>query len=343
MPSKPTDYRRPRSKPTIGDVAGEAGVSIATVSRVINGIANKASPDTRRDVMAAVERLGYRPVHAGRSLRMKQSPLTAFLIPDTANLFYAAMADAVASRLQEGGSAMILCNTREDPVVQDAYLLEMASHLVNGVALFGAVDSPMLKRVIDDGLPVVFVNRRAPDGVDGPYVGIDNERAGREIAEQFLRRRWLPCGVIHGPLSSSASRERFAGFRERLAQSGEPLAPRLVMEAGLTIESGYRAAVQLLDAAALPRAVFCGNDLIAYGLHRRCAEMGIGVPERLAIFGFDDNPLNEWLAPWLNTVRVPYDDFGRTLARMFERLGARRAPEWPGQTLLPHRLVIRCG
>ncbi|HZS82026.1 MAG TPA: LacI family DNA-binding transcriptional regulator [Stellaceae bacterium] len=329
--------------PTIDDVAQRAGVSVATVSRIINKKAfNKASADTIDRVERAVAELNYRPMRAGRALRTLESHLVAFLIPDITNAFYSAIAHSVEIAIRDLGYAMILCNTEESPELQDAYLDEMQSHLVRAVLLLGAVDSPGLRRAAATGVPIVYLNRKAPPGLSGPFIGIDNAAAGRAVAEHFIRQGYRRCSAIHGPLGSSASRERFEGYRSRLEAAGLALEADDVQAGTLTIESGYGAAVALLSGRTRPRAIFCGNDLMAYGAFRRCRELGLKVPGDIALFGFDDNPLNEWLATWLSTIHVPHDRFGPAASRVLRALGgADSADAASAHILLPFRPVFR--
>lgn len=327
--------------PSIATVAKRAGVSIATVSRVINGVSNKMSESTLLRVQDAVAELNYRPMRAGTTLRTKQTQLVALLIPDTSNAFYGAIAASVQRALSEERLTMILCNTNETPDAQDEYLWEMRAHMVRGIALFGAVDSPALKEFVADGYPIVFVNRKPPPGLSGPFVGIHNRRAGQDVAEHFLERGYAPCGVVHGPLSSSASAERYEGFCDRLAAAGRPLRPQVSTGGDLTLEAGYRGADRLLAANPRLRAIFCGNDLMAYGAYRLCREKGLGVPDDIALFGFDDNPMNEWVAPWLSTVRVPYERFGPAVRGLFDRLWSDDLVGPQTQITLPHEMVVR--
>lgn len=319
-------------------VAARAGVSIATVSRVLNGINTKAGAETQVRVREAAEALGYRPAHAGRSLRLRQTRLVALLIPDIANAFYSAIARSIETALRRQDHTMILCNTGEDPALQDFYLREMQAYHVRGVALLGAVESNGLTSALTSGLPIAFVNRKPPRG-GGVFVGIDNAAAGRAVAQHFLTQGFRRCGVIHGPLHSSASRERFEGFMARLQEAGCAPEPIHVHDGGLSMEGGYRAAAEML-AADPPRAIFCGNDLVAYGLFRRCRENGLRVPQDIAIFGFDDNPMNDWTAPWLSTVHIPYDAFGaavtEALCRLWDGTGAVRQA-----ALLPFSIKLR--
>jgi LacI family transcriptional regulator len=326
----------------IDDVAREAGVSISTVSRVVNGVANKVSADTLARVRTIIADMDYRPARIGRALRTAQTQLVALLIPDTTNTFYAAIANSIEAAMSGTGYSMILCNTGENPAVQDHYLDEMEAHMVRGLALLGAVDSPGLRKMAQRNVPIVFVNRKPPSGIYGPFIGIDNRKAGGDIAHHFLERGFRPCAAIHGPLFSSASRERFEGYRDTLAQGGQPLDGQFMRGAELNMQSGYAAATALLGGRKKPRAIFCGNDLIAYGAFRRCGEQGLAVPGDIALFGFDDNPLNEWIAPWLSTIHVPYDSIGASvkteLQRLWDGKGALRRVE---QRLLPYQIQLR--
>ncbi|MFB4204437.1 HTH-type transcriptional regulator DegA [wastewater metagenome] len=329
-----------RTTPTLGDVAEAAGVSTATVSRILNGVPNKASEDTQARVREAVDRLGYRPVQAGRSLSTMRSALIALLTPDNRNAFYAGIADAVQRAISATGNAMTLCNTREDPVSQDAYIEEMRSHLVSAIVLLGAVDTPGLRKLLADGPPVVFVNRKCPVESHWPFIGIDNYAAGRDVARYFVSREYGDCAALHGPMLSSASRERLEGFIDGLRESGVSLPASAVIECDLTMESGYQRSAGLFADGRPPRAIFCGNDPIAYGVYRRCREMGLSAPEDVALFGFDDNPLNEWLAPWLSTVHVPLSGLGSRVGEIVSDLLAGRQ-DAPETTLLPYELTIR--
>jgi LacI family transcriptional regulator len=332
--------RSPRVR--IDDVAREAGVSISTVSRVVNGVANKVSEETLERVRAVIADMDYRPARIGRALRTAQTQLVALLIPDTTNTFYAAIANSIEAAMSGTGHSMILCNTGEDPAKQDHYLDEMEAHMVRGIALLGAVDSPGLRKMARRNIPIVFVNRKPPSGIYGPFVGIDNRRAGSDVARHFLERGFRPCAAIHGPLTSSASRERFEGYRDALAEGGQQLDPQFVRGAELNMQSGYDNAEKLLGGRRKPRAIFCGNDLIAYGAFRHCRELGLGVPGDIALFGFDDNPLNEWIAPWLSTIHVPYDSFGPTVTTELQRLWEGKAPaKRVEQRLLPYQIQLR--
>ncbi len=327
---------------SLTDVAARAGVSIATASRVINGIANKASSATAVRVHQAVAALGYRPVSVGRTLRHGQSRLVALLAANLANPIMAAIAASAEAALRAEGLVMVLCDTHERPEIQDEYLLEMRAQFARAIVLLGAVASPQLAAMQAAGEPLVFVNRRSPHDPTHATIGIDNAGAGRDVADFFLQRNIPVAGAILGSPASSATADRLRSFRARLAAAGRKLSATAVIWDATDLDHmaiGYRAVDTLLaQYPTRPCGIFCLSDLIAYGAHRRLTECGIAVPDAVCLLGFDDNPLNDWVAPWLSSVRVPYAAFGAAMVRVLH--GMTRGESLSDQ-VLPHRLVVR--
>lgn len=321
---------------SIGAVAERAGVSIATVSRVVNGVANKASADTVERVRAAIDALGYRPMGAGRSLRQGRSRLVAVLAANLANPSMAAIAAGAEVALRNAGHVMVLCDTHDRAELQDEYLLEMRAQYARGFVLLGAVASPVLRAMGAGGAePLVFVNRRNPEGDAGVHVGIDNRRAGADVARWFAQRSLQQVALVHGRLFSSATAERVEGFVTEAKGLGLALpAARIASgDSADHLEMGYAGMSRLLEGRRRPQAVFCTSDLIAYGAHRRAVEAGLRAGTDIEFVGFDDSPLNAWVAPWLNAVRVPYAAYGEAIVRAL-------AGE-PDDILLQHELVVR--
>jgi LacI family transcriptional regulator len=256
----------------------------------------------------------------------------------------AAIAAAAEVALREAGTIMVLCDTHDTAALQDEYLLEMRAQLAQAIVLLGAVPSSKLAAFRAAGEPLVFVNRHCPGDEAGPFVGIDNRAAGRAVAELFIARGLArgpaSLAAIHGSLTSSATADRVSGFSARLAQHGAALGA-----GGLaTVDSpdhlaiGYQAMARLLAGRRRLRGVFCASDLIAYGAARCARERGLAVPDDVLIVGFDDNPLNDWVAPWLTSMRVPYERYG---AAIVEALRSIDAGGPPASIILPHTLVMR--
>jgi LacI family transcriptional regulator len=333
LPQQPAE---PCSSPaaSIGSVAKRAGVSIATVSRVMNSVSNKASQDTIDRVRQAVLELGYRPVGAGRALRRGKSRLVAVLASNLSNPSMAAVAAATETALRSAGYVMVLCDTHDDPKLQDEYLLEMRAQYACGLVLLGAVASPVLQDFVSAREPLVFVNRRNPFG-NGRYVGVDNAAAGEEVAAWFIQNNRLNVALIHGSSTSSATADRIYGFKAGLSKNGISLPRDMIFGSKVLdhLQIGYEGIAKIMRKGIQPEGVFCTSDLIAYGAHRWLCEQHIDLTAT-DIVGFDDSPMNPWIAPWLHAVQVPYSKYGNAIVRAL-------ASQEEETIILDYQLVIR--
>lgn len=323
---------------SLATVAREAGVSVATVSRIVNGKTGRASVQTIARVNAAVVELGYQPNHVGRALRRRESRVVAMLAPNLDNPAMAAIAVSTEAALRAAGYVMILCDTHDRADLQDEYLRAMRSQFVQGYVLVSAVKSAALSDALARGEAIVFVSRRNPDG-GGAYVGIDNKAAGADAADHLLARGIEELAVIYPAQGSSSTAERVDGFIERLAARGVPTERIAQASApGLShLQVGYDAARALVDGAGgtWPRGLLCVSDLMAYGVYRLATEQGVAIPSECLVVGIDANPLNAWIAPWLTSVHIPYRDFGE---KVVEQLTALWSGTLPDDCLLPHSL-----
>ena len=295
---------------TVREVARAAGVSTATVSRVFRGGGAVVSPQTAERVRSVARDLRYIPSEIGRSLRLASTRIVVMIVPDSTNDFCADVSVSVERALAELGLSMILMNSGEDPQRQDQLLTDAEGLRPRAILLLGALDTPKLRDVCRSKQNLVFINRRPPEDVHAPYVGIDNIAGGRTVADLFLNQDYRRCAVIHGPLGYSASRGRLNGFMERMAEAGIPASAVLQIESPLTMEAGYERGRTIVALRDRPQAIFCGNDMIAYGMFRAVKEAELSIPDDIALCGFDDNRVNEWLAPWLTSVRIPALDIG---------------------------------
>jgi len=343
---KPLEAPRAASG-TIKSVAALAGVSIATVSRVMSGETRKASAETAERVRQAAAALDYRPHAAGRALRSRETRMVAVLASNLANPTMAAMAASAEPALREAGFVMVLCDTHDEPALQDEYLREMRARQAHAIVLLGAVRSSGLDRSLGLDRPpggidvgrsedrLIFVNRKPPEGCDAPFVGIDNAAAAAELTLACIARGHRRFAIAHGATSSTATADRLDAILKTFAEADIPgLERRVLPHCGEPhLEAGLRAGRALIGD--LPDAVIALSDLIAFGVHRALAD--VRSDRRPRIFGFDDNPLNEWIAPWLSSVRIPYADFGRAIVAAIAQ--DRRSGSL--ETLLRHEIVIR--
>ncbi|WP_226781303.1 LacI family DNA-binding transcriptional regulator [Oceaniglobus trochenteri] len=326
-----------KRKTSIKEVAKAAGVSIASVSRVINSETGKVSPAVRTRVEKAIADLNYRPNWIGQALRGQTNNTYAMVISSIQNNFFSSVAWEIESRLNDRGAAMLLFNSNEDAALQERCLKEVRSRQVAGVFMLCALDSPQLHAIAGQ-TPMIFINRKVPSLPDVPFIGIDDRSAAMELARAILQEHEGEIALVSGPQSSATSRARLDGFRAEFEARNRPVADESIKEAELSMESGYACAVALLEDRRRYSAIVCGNDQIAYGVYRRCRELGLSIPVETAIYGFDDNPLNQWLAPWLNTVRVPYREYAEAAIGVMDKLHKGDAV---GPTILPYDLVLR--
>jgi LacI family transcriptional regulator len=322
---------------SLASVAAAAGVSMSTVSRVVNGETGRASAATVERVRRAVAAVGYRPNHLGRALRRGETQVVAMLSANLDNPVMATIAASTESALREAGYVMILCDTHDRADLQDEYLHAMRAQAVQGYVLVASVPSPGLDAFVAQGAPIVFVGRPGTAGT-GAFVGIDSRQAGADAADYLWSRGVSEPAVLYPTQGSSTTRERVTGFCARMAALGAPR-PRIhkAEAPGLShLDVGYRAACDLVARVGWPRGMMCVSDQVAYGVYRLAHETGKRVPDDCIIVSIDGTALNAWLAPWLVSVETPFDAFG---PKIVERLLDIWAGKPPTSTILPHRLT----
>lgn len=333
-------------QPTIGDVARRAGVSRATVSRVLN-----AYPHVRPRVRAAVQRamsaLGYRPDQVARSLARRETQTLGLIVADLSNPFYGETARAIVETARGHGYNVILCNTDNLPRLQEEYVEVLRQRRVDGI-IFGSVflRDPVVEALIDSGYPCLMYNRRLRSG-RGNYIVLDNVRASRELTRHLLGLGHRRIGFIAGLRDISTAAERFRGYREALRAAGLPVEKSLVRPGAFKAETAQRAAHELLKLKPRPTAIVAGNDLMALGVIQAAEELGLRVPGDLAVVGFDNIEIASHGHIQLTTMAQQKTEMGRLAATwMLEIIrDPGRFTLQPVQQILAPTLVIRrtCG
>lgn len=271
---------------TIIEVAAHAGVSTATVSRVLNGKAVR--PDLAEAVRRAAEELDYAPNRTARSLRRRHSDVLALIIPDIENPFFTALARAVEDRAHAGGYSVVLCNTDEDPAKEATYLRIAQSEHVSGVLIAPTDPEPRLQPLLDRGGSAVVLDRSTAFPVD--HVVFDNRVLGREATEALLGRGHTRIACIAGPARISTAAERAAGWREALHEAGLEAADDLLLHTSFRLEGGKFATEQLLAHSPVPHGILASNNLVAVGALQALAGHGL-TPEDIGVSIIGDLPL----------------------------------------------------
>jgi LacI family transcriptional regulator len=267
--------------------------------------------------------VGYHPNHAGRTLRRRESRLVAMLAPNLDNPVMAAIAASTEAALRAAGYVMILCDTHDQPDLQDEYLNAMRSQVVRGYIMVASVPSAVLKDFVADGAPMVFVNRRPPFG-RGAFVGIDNVKAGADAADMLWSAGLRRCGLLAPAQGSSVTRDRLEGFCSRMRALGVTEITKAEAAGRSHLVIGYEAARRLAARNGWLEGLMCVSDQIAYGAYRFARDSGILVPECCGLVGIDGNPLNPWIAPWLRSIEVKYEHFGEPIVELLDHVWQAR-------------------
>ena len=326
--------------PNIYEVARRAGVSTATVSRVLSRPAVVA-PDTRRRVMQAVDTLGYIPNSAAQTLRTLRSGKLLVTVPDISNPFFALILQGIEDTALREGYAVLLGDTQHDREREEGYAAMLRRKEADGLIFLGHRLPRAAASLVESAgvsAPVVNGCEFNPElGV--PSVHIDNTKAAADAMEHLYGLGHTRIGVITGPLVSPLSRDRLHGATKRARTRG---AERdvIVMHGDFSIDSGTAAAERLFTRRERPSAVFCFNDEMAIGVLDTARRLGIGVPDEVSVVGFDDIRFARYVSPPLTTIAQPMREIGeRTVRLLLEIVNGTMA--MPGSITLPHPLVVR--
>ena len=318
---------------TIVDVARQAGVSQATVSRVLN-----RKPTVDPAIAARVERaaaqLQYRPSATAQSLVRGRTSTVAMIVPDLENPLFQGILRGVSRSAARDGYRVLVADTAEDAAEERSAALEARRRCDALVLCAPRMPDAEFAEVLAVAQPVVVVNRTVPDSA-AAGVGVDYASGIRELAEHVLELGHTGVVYLAGPPASMSNAQRLTGLREFCAVHPEVELSQL--ELGSTLDDGYRAAEAVLATGATAAIAF--NDMVALGLLSRLRELGVAVPQRLAVAGFDDVPTARFATPGLTTMSVPRQELG---AQAWQRLKALIDGEPAEHTLLFRpRLVVR--
>lgn len=301
----------------IKDVAEAAGVSVATVSRVLNGH-DVVSDELRDKVLQAVEELDYAPSSIAQGLRLRQSKLLALVLPGLEGPFFPLIIAGVEEVARERGFFLSVCGTKEDSTVEREYLENMRFRWIDGIIMSGVKGDDTNRRLLQQlarRIPLVFVDREIR-GVDAGSVTIDQFNAAYKATSYLVEKGHRLVAHIAGPLDRTLSRQRLDGYLQALADFGIEYESPMWVEADFGVGGGERAMRQLLASDARPTAVFAANDEMALGALRAAKGEGLTVPDDLAVVGFDDVPIAAMTDPPLTTVCQPIRTMGREAAKM---------------------------
>lgn len=322
---------------SVQDIAERAGVSTATVSRVLNQ-SELVRPKTRAKVEAVIAEFGYQPNALARNLRTAESRMLLTMVPDFGNPFYAEIVRGIDAYARSKGYHVLLCDTGADASAEGTYFDMVRHRLADGAI---CLDPDSIQHGISaemKGLTWVACCEYDPDA-NIPFVGIYNEKAAFDAVTYLIGQGCKNIALINSDKRYRYARDRSKGYEAALTKAGlKKMQPKFT--SGLEFEDGHRAATELLKGSRRPDAIFAVSDTLAIGAMRAVRDAGLSVPQDVRVMGFDNIPIGTMVEPQLSTVAQPMRELGETSARLLiERL--RNPLANTGGILLQHELVLR--
>lgn len=322
----------------IKEVAERAGVSTATVSRVINESSN-VSPHLRERVLAAIAELHYSPSRLARHLRSQSTRTIGLIISDIQNPFFTSLVRGVEDVAYQNGYSILLCNADEDPTKEQLYVEVLRAERVAG-AIVACTSETCCQALLEFYLTWVAVDRRVY-GREVDTVVVDNVAGARQAVLHLLNLGHRRIGLIGGSVTVTTGRERLDGYLAAFAERGLPVLADLLLSGDFKEASGHRLASELLARPEPPTALFVANNLMTMGALQALQEHAVRIPQDISVVGFDDVPWMSLLQPPLTTVRQPTYQIGKEAAELlFRRL--REGPQKRTESIvLQPELIIR--
>lgn len=332
---------KPSRKLTLEDIGKLAGVSRATVSRVINQYPH-ITAEVRQQVEAVIQETGFQPNRIARSLASRKTGVVGLVIPHVAgtiltNPYFLYLINSITSATNRNDLTLALflfhSTDEEDRVAKTIF----NTNLVDGVIITAdRRENSFVKQLVEHGIPLTFIGKPEPD-VDVPFVNVDNERGAYLATEHLIHRGRRRIGIIPA-LYNTAGEDRYTGYQRALQAYDMPFDENLVAEGDFSQESGYNAMKTLLKKS--PDAVFVSSDIMAIGAQRAIREAGLRIPHDIAMVGFDDLPQAAMAEPPLTTIRQPISQLGPVAIDMLkEAIG--HSSEVIESRVLPVELVLR--
>lgn len=313
--------RQYSSRVTIKDVAREAGVAFSTVSYLLNGTAPVA-PETRQRILAAIEKLNYRPNLTARNLKRRRTNVIGLFVPDLTNLFYAEIAQGVADLAREAGYSVILYATSYEEELEERFVELVEQRQADGVIIsYSFIGKHLWERLEKSNVPIVLVDVY-PVNDRWPSVVVDNERGVEKALSYLVSLGHTEIGYLSEPLYILPLVKRYQAFLGFMERNKLQIRDQWVIVEKAQrnrVEIGFTLGNKLLEAKRRPTAILTSSDLVAVGALKAFLSSGINIPEDMSIVGFDDILLSSYLHPSLTTVRQPKYEMGRTATEILLR------------------------
>jgi LacI family transcriptional regulator len=325
---------------TIYDVAREANVSMATVSRVVNGNPN-VKPATRKKVSEVIEKLGYRPNAVARGLASKKTTTVGVIIPDISSTFFAELARGIEDIATMYKYNIILSNSDQNLDKELHLLNTMLGKQVDGIVFMGGnITHELVEEFEKSPVPIVLAGS-IEESEKIPSVNIDYEQATYDAVHSFIEKGHKEIAIVIGPLAEPINRDKkLAGYKRALAEAGIKYKEDFVAEGDYTYDSGIEVFEKLLELSTRPTAIFSGSDEMALGVVHGAEDRGFKIPEDFEVISSDNTRLSLMVRPQLTTVVQPLYDIGAVAMRLLTKLMNKEEIS-DHIVVLPHRIEQR--
>ncbi|MBC1559400.1 LacI family DNA-binding transcriptional regulator [Listeria booriae] len=325
---------------TIRDIAEKTGVSITTISQILNGKGSRFSEATRNKVFQTAKELAYKPNFFAKNMVTNRTNTIGMIVPEVTDPFFSQMVKGAEDYLNAHDYMILLCNSSQDSTREDLYVEELLHRAVDGliIASPNILASNVFTQLESMRKPYILLDRKRHHREEG-NIYIDDYEGGYMATEHLVSLGHRKIGIITSDDSFYSVEERLQGYQACLKKHHLPISPDWIMEGDQTMAGGYNATKKLLAATDIT-ALFVTNDQMAVGAYRAALELGITIPDDLSIVGFDDIELAEYMAPTLTTVRQPIYAIGQTAADYL--LKAIQNPnEKMANQKMPLELIVR--
>ncbi|WP_077299021.1 catabolite control protein A [Virgibacillus pantothenticus] len=324
---------------TIYDVAREANVSMATVSRVVNGNPN-VKPTTRKKVLATIERLGYRPNAVARGLASKKTTTVGAIIPDISSIFFAELARGIEDIATMYKYNMILSNSDQNEDKEVQLINTMLEKQVDGIIFMGGnISEQHVQQFKSSSVPVVLA-ATYDENNEIPSVNIDYEQAAFEATQFLIEQNKSVPAFVSGLEETHINQLKYKGYARALNEAGLSVNESLIVKGDYSYNSGIEAVNQLLEENEKPEAIFVASDEMALGVIHGIQDKGYRVPDDIEVFGFDNTRLATMVRPTLSTIVQPMYDIGAVAMRLLTKYMNKEEVQ-DQKVVLPHRIEKR--
>lgn len=313
---------------TIKQIAKLAGVSIGTVSNVLNELPSVREP-ARKRVLAVIDSLGYQPSLLGRALRKDKTNMIVMIVPDITNPFFPSVVRGAEDVAFQNGYRLVLCNSDDDFEKEAAYMRELRSYRPSGLIIVPAdlnKGEEQVRAYRNAGSAVVYMDRIPPHW-RGDAVTSAHDQGAYEATRYLIKLRHKRIATITGPMQGTSAIERLDGFMRAMKEANLPVPPEYIQQTNFNKAGGQEKATVLLRLRPRPTAIFAANDLIALGAIKATREAGLSCPDDISIFGFDNLDMDDEMVPSLSTVDQSILELGASAAQIvMDRAAGDKSP-----------------